>query len=72
MLVLSRKIGEKIQIGDNIILTVVDISHNKIRLGVDAPKSIPVLREELAEELAKSNKLKAESSQAISDPISAR
>ncbi len=47
MLVLSRKLGEKICIGDNICITVVDIDRGKIRLGIDAPRDIPIFREEL-------------------------
>jgi carbon storage regulator len=48
MLVLSRKLGEKIVIGDNIILTVVKIDRNQIRIGIEAPGEIPVYREEIA------------------------
>jgi len=47
MLVLSRKLGEKICIGDNIYLTVVDIDRGKVRLGIEAPRSVPVYRQEL-------------------------
>lgn len=47
MLVLSRKLGEKIYIGENICITVVDIDRGKIRLGIDAPRSVPVFRQEL-------------------------
>ena len=47
MLVLSRKLGEKIFIGDNICITVVDIDRGKIRLGIEAPRSVPVFRQEL-------------------------
>lgn len=47
MLVLSRKLGEKICIGENIFITVVDIDRGKIRLGIDAPRDIPIFREEL-------------------------
>src|SRR3954465_10157682 len=47
MLVLSRKLGEKIYIGDNICVTVVDIDRGKIRLGISAPRDVPVYREEL-------------------------
>ena len=48
MLVLSRKLGEKIIIGDNIVVTVVKIDRNQIRLGIEAPQSVPVYREEIA------------------------
>jgi carbon storage regulator len=47
MLVLSRKNGEKILIGDNISITVVEIDHNKVRLGIEAPREVPIYREEL-------------------------
>lgn len=47
MLVLSRKLGEKIFIGDNICITVVDIDRGKIRLGIEAPRDVPIFREEL-------------------------
>lgn len=47
MLVLSRKLSEQIIIGDNIILTVVDIDRGKIRLGIETPRDIPVHRKEI-------------------------
>lgn len=47
MLVLSRKLGEKIVIGDNISITIIDIDRGKVRLGIDAPRSVPVYRQEL-------------------------
>ncbi len=47
MLVLSRKVGEKIFINDNICITVVDIDRGKIRLGIEAPRSVPIFRKEL-------------------------
>ena len=48
MLVLSRKLGEKIVIGDNIVVTVVKIDRNQIRLGIEAPQEVPVYREEIS------------------------
>jgi carbon storage regulator len=47
MLVLSRKLGEKIVIGDNITITIVDIDRGKIRLGIEAPRDVPIFRQEL-------------------------
>jgi carbon storage regulator len=47
ILVLSRKLGEKIYIGDNVCITVVDIDRGKIRLGIEAPKDVPIYRQEL-------------------------
>lgn len=47
MLVLSRKLGEKILINNNICITVVDIDRGKIRLGIEAPPDVPIFRKEL-------------------------
>jgi carbon storage regulator len=48
MLVLSRKVGERILIGEQIAITVVRINATTVRLGIDAPGKLPVVREELA------------------------
>lgn len=48
MLVLSRKLGEKVVIGENIVLTVVKIDRNQIRLGIEAPGNVSIYREEIA------------------------
>lgn len=47
MLVLSRKVGEKILIGENIVVTLVEIDRGKVRVGIEAPKDVPVWRDEL-------------------------
>jgi carbon storage regulator len=47
MLCLSRREGEKIVIGDNIVVTVVEVSGDRVRIGIDAPKEVSVHREEL-------------------------
>jgi carbon storage regulator len=47
MLVLSRKLGEKIVVGGNIVITVVKIDRNQVRIGIEAPHEIPVYREEI-------------------------
>lgn len=49
MLVLSRKLGESITIGDKITVRVVAIHGNRVKLGIEAPREIPVVREELGE-----------------------
>lgn len=49
MLVLSRKKGESIVIGDNIVLTVVEVRGDKVRLGVEAPLEVPVHRKEISD-----------------------
>jgi carbon storage regulator len=47
MLVLSRKESERIRLGNSIVVTVVRVSGDKVRLGIDAPPDVLVLREEL-------------------------
>ena len=47
MLVLSRKEGQRIRLGDSIVITVVGVTGDKVRVGVEAPDSVVVLREEL-------------------------
>ena len=47
MLVLSRKPGERILIGDNVAVTIVRIGPNSVRLGIDAPRDMNIVREEL-------------------------
>jgi len=47
MLVLSRKESEKIRLGDSIVVTIVRVSGDKVRLGIEAPPDVIVLRDEL-------------------------
>lgn len=47
MLVLARKLGESIFIGETIRIMIVDIDRNKVRLGIDAPRDVPIYRQEL-------------------------
>ena len=47
MLVLSRKLGERIVIGDRIVVSVVKLSNGQVRLGIEAPREIAVFREEI-------------------------
>jgi carbon storage regulator len=47
MLVLSRKVGERVLIGDNISITIVRVAQNGVRIGIDAPSDLIVVREEL-------------------------
>jgi carbon storage regulator len=47
MLVLSRKESQRVKLGDSIVLTVVRLGRDKVRLGIDAPSDVVILREEL-------------------------
>lgn len=48
MLVLTRKVGERVIIGDGIAVTVVEVDRGKVKLGIEAPKSVPIMRAELS------------------------
>lgn len=56
MLVLTRKIDESIIIGDNIKITIVDVRNDQVKLGIDAPREIPVHREEVYREIQEENR----------------
>jgi carbon storage regulator len=47
MLILTRRVGESLVVGDDVILTVLGVKGNQVRIGVNAPKEIPVHREEI-------------------------
>ena len=49
MLVLSRKQGERLQVGDDITITVVEVRGHKTRIGIDAPRHIPIIRTEVTQ-----------------------
>jgi carbon storage regulator len=56
MLVLSRQRDESIIIGDNIVVTIVDVRGDKVRLGIDAPTEIPVHRQEVYDAIQRENR----------------
>lgn len=55
MLVLTRRVGESIVIGDDIIITVVEISRDRLRVGIDAPRSLTVHRQEVYSAILREN-----------------
>lgn len=63
MLVLSRKESERVKLGDSIILTIVRVTGDRVRLGIEAPDNMIILREELSQPnaLVESEKLSADS-----------
>jgi carbon storage regulator len=64
LLVVSRKLGERILIGDKIAITVVKINGSGVRIGVEAPPELAIMREELAEELNRAEQVQAQQANA--------
>ncbi len=57
MLILTRKLGESIIIGEKVQLSVVEINKNNIKIGINAPKDITIYREEVFEKIKEENEL---------------
>ncbi|MCK5076608.1 MAG: carbon storage regulator [Calditrichia bacterium] len=56
MLVLTRKLGQKIRIGDTISVTIVSIDEHRVQIGIDAPRKVPIYRLEVVENIEKHNR----------------
>ena len=59
MLVLSRRVGESLVIGDNVVVTVLEVSGDMIRIGIDAPREVKVHRSEVFQAIEEANKAAA-------------
>lgn len=59
MLVLSRKVGEKVRIGDDIELTVIEVRGEAVRIGITAPRGVPIYRQELLDAVREENRVAA-------------
>jgi carbon storage regulator len=69
MLVLSRHRDESIMIGDDVIITIVDIRGDKVRLGIQAPQDIPVHRQEVYEAIQRENRKAAQLQPSDTQPL---
>jgi len=65
MLILSRKIDEKIIIGDDITISIVEIRGDQVRIGIEAPKKVKVFREEVYDAIKAENKAALKSAAVI-------
>jgi carbon storage regulator len=62
MLIITRRPGEKIMLGDDVVIEVIEVSGNSVRIGIAAPKSVPVYREEIWAAVKEENAAAASSS----------
>ena len=69
MLILTRKAGESIKIGDDITISVVEVRGHQVRLGIEAPRDVVVHREEIYEIIQAQNRLAARQSPADLDAV---
>ena len=65
MLILSRKVDEKIKIGDNITITLIEVRGDQVKIGVEAPKNVKVFRQEVFNEIQTENREAAANSQTL-------
>ena len=61
MLILSRKVNEKIMIGDDISVSIIEVRGDQVRIGVDAPRTVKVFRQEVFDAIKAENRAAAES-----------
>jgi carbon storage regulator len=69
MLVLTRKVGERVLIGDDIVVTILDVRGDGVRVGIDAPRGIRIQRDEVVQAVSEANQEASEAA-ATSDPES--
>ncbi len=65
MLILSRKVDEKIKIGNDITITLIEVRGDQVKIGVEAPKNVKVFRQEVFEAIQSENKEAAASSETL-------
>jgi carbon storage regulator len=72
MLRITRRAGERVMLGDNVIVEVMEIRGQTVRLGIDAPRSVPVYREEIWLEVKRENEEAARAAGAALPDVSDR
>jgi carbon storage regulator len=69
MLVLSRKPGEALRIGEDVEITIVEVKGEMVRIGIDAPRNVPVWRKELWLAIVEENRKAAEEAASVDIPV---
>jgi len=67
VLVLTRKVGETIRIGDDVSISIIEVQNGQVRVAIDAPREIPVHREEVYQQVQAENRQAADTARAA-DP----
>lgn len=65
MLIITRKAGEKIMLGDDVTVEIIEVSGSSVRIGIAAPRSLPVYREEIWDAVKRENAASAASADAV-------
>lgn len=68
MLVLTRKVGERVLIGDDIVVTILDVRGDGVRVGIDAPRGIRIQRDEVVQAVSEANQEAREQAAGTDDP----
>ena len=69
MLIITRRPGEKVMLGDDVVIEVVEVSGSTVRIGIDAPRAIPVYREEIWQAVKAENEASATSKSELPDTV---
>ena len=67
MLILTRRVGEVLRIGDDVSITILGVKGNKVRIGIDAPKDVAVHREEIYQRIKREGDVEGGSDLALDD-----
>ncbi len=65
MLILTRRVGETLMVGDDVTVTVLGVKGNQVRIGINAPKDVAVHREEIYERIKREKQEEAQQQQAV-------
>jgi carbon storage regulator len=68
MLIITRRPGEKLMVGDDVVVQVMEIVGGTVRIGIDAPRSVPVYREEIFAAVREENRAAAEAGPSLPEP----
>jgi carbon storage regulator len=68
MLIITRRAGEKVMVGDDVVVHVLEVAGNSVRIGIEAPRSVPVYREEIWNAVREENRAAAQTPASVHPP----